>query len=357
MSRNSVIREKPGRVEARPACSIHIEALSKSYGLLHALDNVDLFIASGEFVAMLGPSGSGKSTLLMAVAGFMRPDGGRILLDGEDVVRLPANQRDFGVVFQNYALFPHMTVFENVAFPLRLRKVEPGERRARVEAALDVVKLGGVADRHIAELSGGQRQRVALARAIVFEPKVLLMDEPLSALDKTLREEMQIEIRELHDKLKITTLYVTHDQREALTIADRVAVMDRGRIVQIDTPQAIYRRPGTEFVARFIGEAAIIPAGGVKNLAPMVSGGRKLAMIRSEDFHLAPAGSDADWCQLSGRLHNAVFQGDSWLLRVQLPDGQMIDARARRQEMEDGEGLRVGAPITLHARRDEIHLL
>ncbi|MDQ0474598.1 ABC transporter ATP-binding protein [Labrys wisconsinensis] len=344
----------------RSAEPVHIEALSKAYGDFRALDDVSLAVEAGEFVAILGPSGSGKSTLLMAVAGFIRPDAGRILFAGRDIVREPANRRGFGVVFQSYALFPHMDVTANVTFPLKVRGVAAEEARARAAQALETVRLGGFGARRIGELSGGQRQRVALARAIVFEPKVLLMDEPLSALDKTLREEMQIEIRELHDKLRITTLYVTHDQREALTIADRIAVMDKGRIVQLDAPEAIYRRPASAFVARFIGEAAILP---MEEAARFVAGdlgrsgqaGRAL-MVRSEDFCLArhPGG---DWLTLRGSLRGVVFQGDSWLLQVDLPDGRPITARAQKHDSGAVAGLAVGGSVDLHVLRERVHVL
>ncbi|WP_442580757.1 ABC transporter ATP-binding protein [Mesorhizobium sp. ASY16-5R] len=343
----------------RSAASVEIEALSKVYGDFRALDDVSLAVEPGEFVAILGPSGSGKSTLLMAVAGFIRPDRGRILFGGEDIVRLPANKRGFGVVFQNYALFPHMDVLANVSFPLRVRGVAQDEAQRRANQALDVVKLAGYGARQIGALSGGQRQRVALARAIVFEPKVLLMDEPLSALDKTLREQMQIEIRELHDKLQITTLYVTHDQREALTIADRIAVMDKGRVVQLDSPQQLYRRPRTEFVARFIGEAAILPVAELHLAGTVADTGAKatMAVIRSEDFALTRNGGSGDWVTIGGSLRGIVFQGDSWLLQVDLASGQTIDVRAQRQFSGEVAALNVGQKIDLHVHRDRIHFL
>jgi putative spermidine/putrescine transport system ATP-binding protein len=344
------------RGAARNPGSIEIAELSKHYGSVWALDRVSLSVKAGEFVAMLGPSGSGKSTLLMAVAGFIRPDSGRIHFGGEDVVRLPANRRGFGVVFQNYALFPHMNVLENVAFPLRVRKCSADEQKRRAEEALETVKLGGYGDRQIGQLSGGQKQRVALARAIVFEPSVLLMDEPLSALDKNLREQMQIEIRELHDKLKITTLYVTHDQREALTIADRVAVMDAGKIVQIDSPEKLYRSPTSEFVARFIGEAAIIPVDHIAGLGAATDRVR-FGVIRSEDFYLERPSDPAGWCHVKGTLHNVVFQGESWLLRAQLQSGESIDARVYRQSAASISDLEPGQEIVLYVKRDEVHTL
>ncbi|HVZ00471.1 MAG TPA: ABC transporter ATP-binding protein [Dongiaceae bacterium] len=345
----------------RDAKPVRIESMSKSYGDFRALDDVSLDVGAGEFIAILGPSGSGKSTLLMTVAGFIRPDSGRIMFGDSDVVRLPANQRGFGVVFQNYALFPHMNVLENVVYPLRVRRVPRAEARERAQLALSVVKLTGYESRRIGELSGGQRQRVALARAIVFEPKVLLMDEPLSALDKTLREEMQIEIRELHNKLHITTLYVTHDQREALTIADRIAVMDKGRILQLDTPENIYRRPANEFVARFIGEATIIPldqadrlAGGALEAVPP---GAHALVVRSEDLCLAKPGDARKSFTLGGTLHGVVFQGDSWLLQVDLAGGQPIIARAQKNFSAEVAKLVVGQGIQLHVSYDHAHFI
>uniref|UniRef100_UPI002FCA56A5 ABC transporter ATP-binding protein n=1 Tax=Bosea sp. (in: a-proteobacteria) TaxID=1871050 RepID=UPI002FCA56A5 len=208
------------------ALPIAIRRLSKAYGVVPVLDEIDLDVRPGEFLTLLGPSGSGKTTLLMAIAGFLRPDKGSIRFGEREVVRLAPHKREIGMVFQNYALFPHMDVARNVGFPLRLRRVAAAEIARRVEAALEMVQLGGFGGRRIDQLSGGQRQRVALARAIVFEPRIILMDEPLSALDKQLRERMQIELRQLHERLGTTTVYVTHDQREALTMSDRVAILD-----------------------------------------------------------------------------------------------------------------------------------
>ncbi|WP_421590565.1 ABC transporter ATP-binding protein [Shinella sp. M27] len=345
----------------RSAKPMEINSISKSYGNFRALDNVSVSVKAGELISILGPSGSGKSTLLMAVAGFIRPEKGSIHFAGEDIVRFPANKRGFGVVFQSYALFPHLDVLSNVMFPLNVRGIAVADSRARAEAALETVKLAGFGDRKISALSGGQRQRVALARAIVFEPNVLLMDEPLSALDKTLREEMQIEIRELHTKLSITTLYVTHDQREAMTIADRVAVMDKGHIVQLDTPEMIYRRPKTEFVARFIGEAVIVrldePSNGIISEIGSLGGSGSMLMIRSEDLCLASTGDPAAWLSLSGLLRGIVFQGDSWLLQVALPNGEQILARAQKHFIDAVHALSVGSDVKLHVRRDLLHVL
>ncbi|MEO0764248.1 MAG: ATP-binding cassette domain-containing protein, partial [Pseudomonadota bacterium] len=215
---------------------------------VHALDSVDLDIRQGEFLTLLGPSGSGKTTLLMVIAGFTRPDSGSLRFGSDEVIRQPPHKRDLGMVFQNYALFPHMSVAGNVAYPLKVRGVGAAEIGPRVEHALETVQLGGFGERRITQLSGGQRQRVALARAIVFEPRILLMDEPLSALDKKLRDHMQIELRHLHEALGMTTVYVTHDQREALTMSDRIAVINHGRLMQLGTPTEIYEAPANRFV-------------------------------------------------------------------------------------------------------------
>ncbi|ATN37798.1 hypothetical protein ACO34A_28975 (plasmid) [Rhizobium sp. ACO-34A] len=339
---------------------IEISALTKTYGDFTALHDVDLSMKPGEFVAVLGSSGSGKSTLLMALAGFTRPDSGSIRVRGREILADPANSRGFGVVFQNYALFPHMSVLENVAFPLRLRKVPKEEIIGRAEQALETVKLGGYGSRPITALSGGQRQRVALARAIVYEPQVLLMDEPLSALDKSLREEMQIEIRELHDKLHITTLYVTHDQREALTMADRIAVMSKGRIMQIDTPERIYREPSNEFVARFLGEAVVFSRAEAERCfsgVPLASGpGQELVMVRSEDFRLEPV--SGEHChQMEATIHAVVFQGDSWLVQLVTATGQPVSARIQRADATRIGDLSAGSDAVFHIRQSDTHFI
>jgi mannopine transport system ATP-binding protein len=235
-------------------CPVSIEGVSKAYGPVLAVDGVSLAAQAGEFVSLLGPSGSGKTTLLMMIAGFELPSAGAIRVGAGDVTYVPPNKRDIGMVFQKYALFPHMTVAQNIAFPLRMRKVERREIARRVEASLALVRLEGYGARLPSELSGGQQQRIAVARALVFEPPVLLMDEPLGALDKKLRTEMQIEIKSLQQRLGVTVIYVTHDQEEALTMSDRVAVMSGGRLAQIGSPLELYEDPKTPFVADFIGK-------------------------------------------------------------------------------------------------------
>ncbi|NKC04821.1 ATP-binding cassette domain-containing protein [Ochrobactrum haematophilum] len=238
------------------ALPVTIRSLSKHYGSVRAVDDVSFNIQAGEFLTLLGPSGSGKTSLLMMIAGFSRPTAGSIRIADQEIIHLPPHKRNIGMVFQNYALFPHMSVQENVAYPLRLRKVSKSDVETRVNRVLDMVQLSGYGARRINELSGGQRQRIALARAIIFEPRILLMDEPLSALDKQLRETMQIEIRKLHDRLGMTTISVTHDQREALTMSDRIAVFCNGKLAQIATPSDLYEKPDSRFVAEFIGETS-----------------------------------------------------------------------------------------------------
>lgn len=233
---------------------VRIDRISRSYGAVRAVTDVSLTVAAGEFVSLLGPSGSGKTTLLMMLAGFEEPDSGTIAISGRDVTRVAPNKRDIAMVFQRYALFPHMSVAENIAFPLQMRGCARAEQEKLVARALDMVQLAGYGDRRPAALSGGQQQRVALARAIVFDPPVVLMDEPLGALDKKLRQHMQIELKQLQRRLGATVIYVTHDQEEALTMSDRVAVMSEGRLSQLGPPRELYDDPANPFVADFLGE-------------------------------------------------------------------------------------------------------
>jgi putative spermidine/putrescine transport system ATP-binding protein len=261
------------------------------------VQRLDLDIRRGEFLTLLGPSGSGKTTTLMMLAGFESPTAGEILLDGRPITRTPPHKRHFGMVFQNYALFPHMTVGANVAYPLSVRKVSRTEQAERVTRALAMVRLGGLADRTPAQLSGGQQQRVALARALVFEPQLLLMDEPLGALDKQLREHMQIELKELHRQLGVTFVYVTHDQGEALTMSDRVAVFNDGAIQQIDPVECLYERPANRFVAGFVGDSAVLKgtvrAGDGERCALALPDGRVLTGV---NVNGSATGSQAEAC-------------------------------------------------------------
>jgi spermidine/putrescine transport system ATP-binding protein len=241
-----------------------VEGVSKSFGDFRALNNVSLEIKKGEFFSLLGPSGCGKTTLLRIIAGFEQPDFGTVTFDGTDVLPLPPNRRQANTVFQNYALFPHLSVFENVAFSMRLKKASKSEVQARVGEYLRLVQLEGHAHKKPNQLSGGQKQRVAIARALINEPRVLLLDEPLSALDAKLRQHMLIELDQIHDKIGITFIYVTHDQQEALSVSDRLAVMNQGDVLQIGTPHDIYESPATDFVARFIGETNLFDATVIK---------------------------------------------------------------------------------------------
>ncbi len=288
--------------------TITIDNLTKVYGTHAAVNHINLKVNDGEFISLLGPSGCGKTTTLRMLAGFISPDDGRILVD-EKVVSsaqktIPPEKRNMSMIFQSYAIWPHKTVFENVAFGLQLRKVSKEDLRRRVSRALDVVKLGKMADRYPSQLSGGQQQRVALARAVVIEPQILLMDEPLSNLDASLREEMRVELRRLHDEIGITTVYVTHDQSEALVTSDRVVVMYDGSIQQAGSPEEIYERPSTEFVARFIGRCNTLPGTLSANGQVDVSGLHIAANSRAEG--VGP-GHDVI---LSVRPHSIVMDAD-----------------------------------------------
>ena len=241
-----------------PENFVDLQQLGKCYGATRALSDITLHIKRGEFLTLLGPSGSGKSTTLMMLAGFEQPSEGRILCNGRDITDLPADQRNFGVVFQGYALFPHMTVEQNIGYPLKVRKMAPEQIKQRVGRMIERVGLDGMGTRGIKQLSGGQQQRVALARALVFEPPLLLLDEPLSALDRRLRQEMQGELARMHKEFGTTFVFVTHDQEEALALSDRIAVFNRGRLEQLGTPQEVYERPASRFVANFLGDTNLL---------------------------------------------------------------------------------------------------
>lgn len=323
--------------------TVEVKGLAKSFSKLTVLDHVDLTIGSGEFVTLLGPSGSGKTTLLMALAGFTDPDAGHISLGDRDVTHVPPERRNIGMVFQSYALFPHMTVADNVAYPLRARRVGRAEIEKRVKDALDRVQMGAYADRRPDKLSGGQRQRVALARALVFEPGLLLMDEPLSALDKSLREQMQIEIRALQQRLGITTVSVTHDQREALTMADRIAILHNGRIAQYGTSRDVFERPVNSFVASFMGDAVLVPvqqvgngltAGGAVIVStPKVSASKNYLVVRADCATLV-ADPVTGATNLPGTVVTSSYQGSETLHSVALETGQEVFIRERTQGSE-----------------------
>jgi putative spermidine/putrescine transport system ATP-binding protein len=342
--------------------SVDIRSASKHYGAVRALDNVTLNVAPREFISLLGPSGSGKTTLLGILGGFIQPSSGSIHFGDRDVTFLPPHKRDIGVVFQNYALFPHMSVGENVAFPLRARRLPKANWPGKVRNALAMVGLSGYEERDISQLSGGQRQRVALARAMIFEPRLILMDEPLSALDKQLREAMQIELRELHRRIGATIIYVTHDQREALTMSDRVAILRDGRLVQIDCPKRLHDYPSDSFVASFIGEASLLPvkridAGSVA-LGPLtlrtaraIPNSEALVLaVHSEKLLLDDGARDAACNRLTGKITDIVYQGESMRIFLELPGGASLSLRQPSHFAASQKTPALGseATVTLH---------
>lgn len=334
---------------------ISFKDATKDYGSVRVVENLNLDIARGEFVSLLGPSGSGKTTLLMMLAGFEGVSGGTITLDGKVINDLPTYKRDMGVVFQNYALFPHMTVAKNVAFPLEMRGEAKEVTAAKVKKALEMVQLGQMADRLPGQLSGGQQQRVALARALVFEPRVVLMDEPLGALDKQLREQMQLDIRELHHRLGLTVIFVTHDQDEALTMSDRIAIFNHGKIQQCATPREVYDHPANRFVAEFIGETNLlectVSATGAealslalkdgtvvaaRGLPGLGAGDRALLSLRPERIEVLSADADAATTgqnRLAGEILDTIYQGDHLRVVIETAVGQII-ARTGRKAQE-----------------------
>lgn len=271
------------------------------------MDNVSMEVRDGEFFSMLGPSGSGKTTCLRLIAGFERPSAGRILLYGQDVSTLPPYERPVNTVFQDYALFPHMTVGENIAYGLMLKKVAKPERMKRAEEMLDLVRLPGLAGRKPSQLSGGQRQRVALARALINQPKVLLLDEPLGALDLKLRQQMQVELKAIQQRVGITFIFVTHDQEEALTMSDRIAVFNQGQIEQVGSPAEMYEHPATPFVAGFVGVSNLISG----PLAKQITGSEERFSIRPEKIHLAPLSSqpEANQYAVEGLVRDVIYLG------------------------------------------------
>ncbi len=352
---------------------VSFEAVSKTFGnRVHAVRDLDLGIARGEFVTFLGPSGSGKTTSLMMLAGFETPTAGRILLDGKPLQDVPPYRRNIGMVFQNYALFPHMTVAENIGFPLVVRRLARAEIAAAVARALDLVQLSGLAERRPAQLSGGQQQRVALARALVFNPPLVLMDEPLGALDRQLREHMQIEIKHIHARLGVTLVYVTHDQGEALTMSDRVAVFRDGALQQVAPPEELYERPATSFVAQFVGESnqlggtlqqvmgdramvrldggwiarASLPAGGAV-------GDRVTVSVRPERLRLgleAPPDSGS-----AARVQELIYHGDHLRIRLQAAGGQPLAAWLMSGTLPDW--LRPGAAVQVWWQAEDARAL
>ncbi len=299
--------------------AVSFRAVSRHYGAVRAVDDVSFDILDGEFFAMLGPSGSGKTTCLRLIAGFEQPTAGTVAIHGEDMSGVPPYERDVNTVFQDYALFPHMSVLENVAYGPMIRKVPAAERTRRAEEMLAMVKLGGFGGRRPSQLSGGQRQRVALARALVNRPSVLLLDEPLGALDLKLREQMQVELKAIQRQVGITFIYVTHDQGEALSMSDRVAVFNQGRVEQMASPGELYERPNTEFVAGFVGVSNLLQG----EAAAAVTGSGRACSIRPEKIHLAPVGSAApdSAMRIEGQVESLLYLGANTRFEVRLSGG------------------------------------
>jgi putative spermidine/putrescine transport system ATP-binding protein len=362
-------------VHSRPA--VELRDLRKAFGSAWAVSGMSLAVAPGEFLTMLGPSGSGKTTTLRLVAGFTTPTSGAVLVDGEDVTGLPAHRRNIGMVFQSYALFPHMTAGANVGFPLEMRRMPRAQVRGRIEEMFSLVGLRGLEGRYPAQLSGGQQQRVALARALVFGPRLLLMDEPLGALDKNLRQGLQSEVRQLQQRLGITVLYVTHDQDEALAMSDRIAVVREGRLVQVGTGEDLYDRPRSLFVARFIGESNVfrgrlqrvgqgmvlssngwsLPAPAMRRWASPAKQGEAVALlVRPEKIGFGPVGAGSPapsdgLANITARAGAAIRLGAVWRFEFELPDGQRVNATLPIGA--EGGPLRPGDEVTIHWRVDD----
>ena len=315
---------------------LQIEQVRKSFGGVTALDGVSFAVEPREFVCLLGPSGCGKTTLLRLIAGLARPDSGRILLGGCDLTRLPARHRGFGIVFQSYSLFPNMTVARNIGYGLKIRGDSSARIKARVDELLEMIQLPHLADRYPWQLSGGQQQRVALARAVAVDPKLLLLDEPLSALDAKVRSELRQEIRDLQRRLGIPTIMVTHDQEEALTLSDRIVCMQHGRIAQIGTPDELYREPANRFVADFMGVSNLIEPEVIGRWAPQLlkscptgPDNGQLACIRPEDVVLVPGGTGA-------RVSRVQFLGNVSRIHLEWSGGTLIAEQTGRAEIEEG---------------------
>jgi spermidine/putrescine ABC transporter ATP-binding subunit len=357
------------------AGAVRLEGISKRFGAAVAVDNLSLQVEPGEFVCLLGPSGCGKTTTMRIIAGFVEPDAGRVLINDADVSRRHPNRRDIGMVYQHYALFPHMTVADNVAFGLRMRRVSRDAVADRVQRILDLVGLGGLGNRRPGQLSGGQQQRVALARAMVIEPTVLLLDEPLSNLDAKLRKRMQVELRTLQRTVGITTIHVTHDQEEALTLADRVAIMHHGRLEQIGAPRDVYARPRSVFVADFLGKANFVnghvvagaPAGRVivrtdagdlvaESDGDVLAPGTPVeAFARPERLELAVAAATPGENRLSGQVERVVFGGATVSVEVRLASGGLLTVDQPNRGQVDG--LSAGQPAAVSIPADALRVL
>jgi spermidine/putrescine ABC transporter ATP-binding subunit len=355
------------------AAALSVAGLTRSFGKVRALCGVDLNVERGELMTILGPSGSGKTTLLKAIAGFEFIDGGVIALDGHDITALPPARREIAMVFQHYALFPHMQVADNIAFPLKMRRVPGREIAKRVHEVLKLVAMAEFSDRYPGQLSGGQQQRVALARAIVFNPKLLLLDEPFGALDRKLREFMQLEVRRLQQRLQLTTLFITHDQEEALVMSDRIAIMRDGAVSQCGSPQDIYARPHDPFVADFVGESNLI-AGRIAHIVEarafiVAAGGRQFTASIGRNFSrgdavalllrpetprpvAAPARPDNE---VSGHIAERIYLGNALKLRIATADG--LELLVRWPMSSSQHALTMGAPITVGWDAGEAHVL
>lgn len=353
-----------------PEAMVRLDAVEKSYGTVRALSPTSLEIANGEFLTLLGPSGSGKTTILNLISGSISTSAGAIWIGGRNVTNLPPNRRELGMVFQNYALMPHMSVFENIAFPLRVRRLPEAEIRRRVEEVLNVIQLTGYGDRKPRELSGGQQQRIAIARCLVYNPDLILMDEPLGALDKKLRDQLQLEIKRIHRTLGVTLLYVTHDQSEALALSDRVCLMNAGQVEQIGTPDELYFKPRTVFAADFLGEsnildAAILPRGklamvrtpeGFNFAGVEATGSRSNAriMIRPESV-LVTALASKTKNTVEGVVEDITLTGGVVDIRVRLKEGKLISAR--RLTTRDFRTMERGQPVALSVAPSDVVVL
>jgi spermidine/putrescine ABC transporter ATP-binding subunit len=345
--------------------AVEFKWVSKSYGPVRAVDEVSLSVEPGEFATVLGPSGSGKTTMLSLIAGIIPPTSGQIFVDGRDVTWTPARERNVGLVFQSYALFPHLSVFENIAFPLRIRGVPRGEIETRVREALSLVRLEGFDRRRPSQLSGGQQQRVALARAIVFKPLILLLDEPLAALDRKLREEVRLELRRLQRELGITTILVTHDQDEALSMSDRVIVLHAGRVQQIDRPADIYHRPRNRFVADFLGianflEGSLCPGAGsagivlesgeVAPCSAAAAGARVVGVLRPERIRIR---NGVNGVGLHGQIAETIFFGEAVRYAVRLESGRTLIAH----NTDSRSSFAAGTEVTVDWDPDSVWIL
>ena len=327
------------------ATAVEFSNVSRHFGEVRAVDNVSLHIADGEFFTMLGPSGSGKTTCLRLIAGFEQPSAGQIYLHGQEVSRLPPYEREVNTVFQNYALFPHLTVGENIAYSLMVRKVAKAEREKRVAEMLDLVRLPGIAKRKPSQLSGGQQQRVALARALINHPRVLLLDEPLGALDLKLRQEMQVELKTIQHAVGITFIFVTHDQEEALTMSDRIAIFNHGKIEQLGTPTELYERPQTRFVATFMGTSNVVEGA----LAQVLTGSPAAFAVRPEKIRLLSTESSVErgQCTVVGTLQAVTYLGSLTRYTVKVEQGNELIVVRQNDEVVTSGGWQVGAQVRL----------